>query len=195
MCRPREALDGAQQQTIRRKENAEPRNCNHNEHHERLLCNRCRNAFLVDTHGLGNRHGAANVANFHAFFRVAILIDFPGRIAVALETRLGHIKRLGIAEYALACFFINPNAAIRSEVRIGAERVEGLLLEGVGRIRFLPRSFSRKADNVIGVAREQRAYRFRRHYAYQRFRAEVAVFISIDDVLVHVDEVPHGTHL
>ena len=112
MRRPREALDGTQQQTIRRKENAETRNRNHNEYHESLLRYRCRNTFFVDVHRLDNGHGAADVAYLHALFRVAILINFSSRIAVALKARFGHIQRFGIAEHALARFFVGSNAAI-----------------------------------------------------------------------------------
>ena len=85
MRRLREALDGTQQQTIRRKENAETSDRYHNEHHKRLLRDGCRNALFVDAHRLGNGHSAANVAYLHALFRVAILVDFSSWLTVALK--------------------------------------------------------------------------------------------------------------
>ena len=85
MRRLREALDGTQQQAIRRKENAEASDRDHDKHHKRLLRDGCRNAFFVNAHRLGNRHSAANVAYLHALFRVAILVDFSSWLTVALK--------------------------------------------------------------------------------------------------------------
>ena len=195
MRRLRETLNRAQQQAICGKENAEASDRNHDKHHKRLLRDGCRNAFFVDAHRLGNGHSAANVAYLHALFRVAILVDFSSRLTVALKARLSHIQRLGIAEHALARFLVGSNTAIRSEARIGAECIEGLLLKGVGCIRFLPGSFPCEPNNVVGVACEQRAHRLSSHYAHERFRAEIAILVSVDDILVHVDKIPHGAHL
>lgn len=71
-----------------------------------------RNTFFVDAHRLGNGHGAADVAYLHALFWIAILINFSSWIAVALKARFSHIQRFGIAEHALARFFVGSNAAI-----------------------------------------------------------------------------------
>ncbi len=94
------------------KENAETCNCNHNEYHEGLLRYRCRNTFFVDAHRLGNGHGAADVAYLHALFQGSHTDRFLSRIAVALKADSVHIHRFGIAEHALARFFVGSNAAI-----------------------------------------------------------------------------------
>ena len=166
----------------------------HEQHHEHLLQYARAHAVGVDVHGLGDGHGAADVAHLHALLLVAELVELADGLAVAFEARLGHVQRLGVAEHAPPLGVV-AHVVVRLEGRIGAEGLERPLLELVGRVRRLARGGARVLDLVVGVHGEQRAHRLGGDHAHEGLRAEGAVLGAVDGVLVDVDEVPHRVHL
>ena len=66
--------------------------------------------------------------------------------------------------------------------------------KAVRRVGSLTRRVIREADGVVGFTGEQHGDRLRRHHAHEVLRTESAVLGTVDDFLVHIDEVPRRAH-
>ncbi len=127
-------------------------------------------------------------------FGVAVLIQLADGVAVTFQARFGHVQRLGIAKHPRAVAGVY-HAPERLAFRVGVEGGQSLLLELVRRVGGLTRGVVGEADGVVGLRGKQHGDRLRRHHAHEVLRTEGAVLGTVDDVLIHIDEIPCCAHL
>ena len=154
---PSQTVDGPQHQPAHGRIDADGGHRQHEQHHEHLLEHAGLHALRVDVHGLDDGHRAADLADAHALLLVAVLVQFPLRVAMAFQAGFRDVQGFQVAEHPLAGL-VRLHVVVRLQRGIGCEGLEGALLERVGGVGGLARGLAGEADGVVGLRGEQHAH-------------------------------------